>query len=129
MAQEPRKSREEIKREIDRSRDRLARELEGLRYELDIPRKIRHSLQSQTAVWVGAAALIGFAFTFLPRRKKEIYVDAKSGRPPKKHNLLEAGFLLGALKITATLLKPTLTKFIANKMRDFAASDRAPRKE
>lgn len=128
MAQEPRKSREEIKREIDRSRDRLARELEGLRYELDIPRKIRHSLQSQTAIWVGAAAIIGLTLSLLPRRKKEIYVDAKSGRPPKKHRLLEAGFVLGALKIAATLFRPMLTKFIASKMRDFAASDRAPRK-
>jgi hypothetical protein len=128
MAQEPRKPREQIKREIDLSRDRLERDLEGLRYELDIPRRIRKSLQSQTAIWIGAAALIGLALTFLPSRKKEVYLDAKSGRPPKKHNLLEAGFLLGALKITATLLKPMLTKFIASKMRDFAASDRAPRK-
>ena len=128
MAQEPRKPREQIKREIDLSRDRLELDLEGLRYELDIPRRIRKSLQSQTAIWIGAAALIGVALTFLPGRKKEVYVDAKTGRPPKKHNLLEAGFLLGALKITATLLKPMLTKFIAGKMRDFAASDRAPRK-
>ena len=128
MAQEPRKPREQIKREIELSRDRLERELEGLRYELDIPRRIRKSLQSQTAIWIGAAALIGVALTFLPSRKKEVYIDAKSGRPPKKHNLLEAGFLLGALKITATLLKPMLTKFIAGKMRDFAASDRGPHK-
>jgi hypothetical protein len=128
MAQEPRKPREQIKREIDLSRDRLERDLDGLRYELDIPRKIRNSLRSQTAIWIGAAALIGVALTFLPSRKKEVYVDAKSGRPPKKHHLLEAGFLLGALKITATLLKPMLTKFIAGKMRDFAASDRVPRK-
>lgn len=128
MAQEPRKPREQIKREIDLSRDRLERELDGLRYELDIPRKIRNSLKSQTAIWIGAAALIGVALTFLPGRKKEVYVDAKSGRPAKKHHLLEAGFLLGALKITATLLKPMLMKFVANKMRGFAASDRAPRK-
>jgi hypothetical protein len=128
MAQEPRKPREQIKREIDLSRDRLERDLDGLRYELDIPRRIRKSLQSQTAIWIGVAALIGVALTFLPGRKKEVYIDAK-GRPPKKHNLLEAGFLLGALKITATLLRPMLTKFIASKMRDFAASDRAPRKD
>jgi hypothetical protein len=129
MAQEPRKPREQIKREIDLSRDRLARELEGLRYELDIPRKIRNSLQSQTAIWIGAAALIGVALTFLPSRKKEVYVDAKSGRPSKKHNLLEAGFLLGALKITATLLRPMVMKFVANKMRDFSSKSRSPRKE
>lgn len=129
MAQEPRKPREQIKREIDQSRDRLARELEGLRYELDIPRRIRKSLQSQTAIWIGAAALIGLALTFLPGRKKEIYVDAKSGRPPKKHNLLEAGFLLGALKITAALLRPMIMKFVANKMRDFSSKSRSSRKE
>jgi hypothetical protein len=129
MAQEPRKPREQIKREIDLSRDRLERELDGLRYELDIPRRIRKSLQSQTAIWIGAAALIGVALTFLPSRKKEVYVDAKSGRPPKKHNLLEAGFLLGALKITATLLRPMVMKFVANKIRDFSSKSRSSRKE
>ena len=129
MAQEPRKPREQIKREIDLSRDRLERELDGLRYELDIPRKIRNSLRSQTAIWIGAAVLMGVALTFLPGRKKEVYVDAKSGRPTKKHHLLEASFLLGALKITATLLRPMLMKFVVSKMRGFAGSDRAPRKD
>ena len=128
MAQESGKSREQIKRDIDLSRERLARDLDGLRYELDFPRKIRKSLQSQTAIWIGAAVIIGLALTFLPRRKKEISVDAKSGRPLKKHNLLEAGFLLGALKITATLLKPMLMKFVATKMRGFASGERSPRK-
>jgi hypothetical protein len=128
MAKESGKSREQIKRDIDLSRERLARELDGLRYELDIPRKIRRSFQSQTAIWLGAAAIIGLTLTFLPRRKKEIYVDPKLGRPRKKHNLLEAGFLLGALKIAATLLKPMLMKFVANKMQGFGSESRPSRK-
>ena len=127
MAKEPRKSREQIKREIDLSRERLAREVDGLRYELDIPRKIRNSLRSQTTIWIGAAAVIGLALSFLPRRKKEIYLDAKSGRSPTKHPFLEAGFLLGALKIAATLLRPMITKFVAAKMRDFSSKSRSSR--
>ena len=128
MAKESGKSREQIKRDIDLSREQLARELDGLRYELDIPRKIRRSFQSQTAIWLGAAAIIGLTVMFLPRRRKEIYVDPKSGRAPKKHNLLEAGFLLGALKITATLLKPMLMKFVAKKMQGFGSESRPSRK-
>ena len=41
MAEIPRKDRAAIKSDIALSRDRLGRELSGLRYELDIPRKLK----------------------------------------------------------------------------------------
>ena len=48
MAEIPRKDRAAIKSDIALSRDRMARELSGLRYELDIPRKIKNSFRDQT---------------------------------------------------------------------------------
>ena len=120
MAKEPRRreSADALKAELARSRDEIAREVRGLRYELDIPRKIRRSLRENTAVWIGAAVAIGALVVLLPVRKQKVDVDLaqnKKGKPGTK--FLEAGFLLGALRLAATLLKPAITNFVIRKMR------------
>jgi hypothetical protein len=114
---------DELKAEIAASRERLARDLRGLRYELDFPRKIKKSFREQTAVWITAVVVVGTLLIFLPARKKKIYVDAKTGDERKK-KMLEAGFALGALKIAATLLKPTVTGFLKSKIENYMRESR-----
>ena len=110
------KSPEPLKLELVRSRERLGRDLQGLRYELDIPRKFRQSFRDQTVIWVAAAVAVGAIVVLLPRsRKKVVYIDSKSSAKPKTR-LVEAGFLLGALRIAATLLRPVIADFIRQKM-------------
>src|SRR4030081_2464159 len=108
MATKPRQkqSAAELKLEIARSRDEVARDLRGLRYELDIPRRIRRSFREQTTLWVGAAAVVGTLIILLPLRRKKLYVDAKGdAKPKRKRKLLQARFALGVLRLAATLLK------------------------
>jgi hypothetical protein len=117
-----------IKREIERSRARLARDVSGLRYELDIPAKFRRSFREQTILWVAAAVAVGAILVYLPRSRKTVYVDVdRSGK--KKNKILESGLLLGALRIAAPLLKPVVLNFVKSKMRGEPASfARGPRK-
>ena len=91
MAEEPGQDRSlaEIKQRIERSRYDLARDLSGLRYELDFPLRIRKSFQRKTVVWIAGAVVLGLIFTAGSREKK-IYVEAK-GRKKPKETLLEAG--------------------------------------
>lgn len=74
---------EKLREEIARSRERLTRDLRGLRYELDFPRKIRRSFQTQTVLWLAAAAAAGLLFTVLPGRKKKFMSmqKARGNRP------------------------------------------------
>lgn len=117
------KSLHELRQEAAHSRDRLARDLSGLRYELDFPLKFRKSFQRQTAVWIGAAIVVGVIFAVMPARTKKVRVRAKAkGRgEQKKEGILGAGLALGALKVVATMLKPTITRFVAQKMSSYAA--------
>jgi len=46
-----------LREEIARSRELVSRNLGGLRYELDFPRKIRRSFQTQTVLWLAVAGL------------------------------------------------------------------------
>jgi hypothetical protein len=126
MAEIPRKDRAALKSDIALSRDRMGRELTGLRYELDVPRKLKDSFRNSPVVWVGAVAILGIlmATPLLGRRK--VYVRPKfSWRDGKKNqgqNLVEAGALVGVLKFAATLLRPMLVKFVASKVRDYTRS-------
>ena len=127
MAQEPEqeKSLYELRQEVAHSRDRLERDLSGLRYELDFPLKFRKSFQRQTVVWVTAAIVIGVVFAVMPARTKKVpgKMKLKMGNDPNQ-GILNAGLALGALRLAATLLKPVVAKFIAQKMGSYAAGAR-----
>ena len=114
---------EELREEIARSRKLVSRNLSGLRYELDFPRKIRRSFQTQTVLWLAVAAAAGLLFTVLPGRKKKVHVDLKSARK-STGRLLEAGFLLGVLEIAANVLKPVIVSFLKKKVSAFASGSR-----
>lgn len=114
----------ELREEIALSRERVTRTIRGVRSELDFPRKIRKSFQTQTIFWIGGAVVIGALFTVLSRGRKKVYVDAKSsGQAQQK--LLAMGFALGALRLASTLLKPMLVNFVEKKVRGYASGSRS----
>src|ERR1043165_8607151 len=126
MAEKPGqgKSLHELRQEAAHSRDRLGRDLGGLRYELDFPLKFKKSFQRQTVLWIGAAIVIGVLIVALPPRRKKVRVKAKGAKSRGEHQkevILGAGLALGALKLVATMLKPTITQYVAKKMSAYAA--------
>src|SRR3977135_2902239 len=80
MAQKPgqKKSLHELRQEAAHSRDRLARDLSGVRYELDFPLKFRKSFQRQTALWIAAAIVVGVVFAVMPARTRKVRVKART---------------------------------------------------
>jgi hypothetical protein len=116
----------ELRAEVGRSRERVARDLRGLQYELDFSGKLRRSFREQRVSWLTAAAAVGTLIVLLPVRKKKIYVDAKkAGKREKK--FLEAGFILGASKIAASVLRPVIVDFLKNRLTDYTGRSRARR--
>jgi hypothetical protein len=120
MAEIPRKDRAAIKSDIALSRDRMARELSGLRYELDIPCKIKNSFRDQTAIWIGSLAVMGLLIAIAPARRKKVYVRAKDNAKENGQGLLRAGALVGVLKFAATLLRPALVKFVTSRITGYS---------
>ena len=109
------KSTDELRVDVLRSRERVERDLQGLHYELDFPRKFRRSFREQTVSWLAAAAAVGALIALVPMRKKKIYVDAKSGRK-QKEKLAETGAALAALKIGASLIRPAIVEFLKSRL-------------
>ncbi len=117
------KSIDELTAEIALSRERVARDLRGVKYELDLPAKFRRSFRQQTVSWITAAAAVGALIALAPMRKKKIYVDAKHSRKSKK-KLVETGFALAMLKIAANLARPVIVEFVKNRLSDFGGQQR-----
>ena len=117
------KSIDELTAEIAQSRERLARDVRGLHYELDFPAKIRRSFREKTVSWLSAAAAVGALIALAPMRKKKIYVDAKNSRKSKK-KLVETGFALAMLKIAVSLARPVVVEFVKNRLTDFGGQSR-----
>lgn len=125
MAEKPRpdKSPEQLSEQLARSRDAVARNITGVRYELDFPRKLRRSFRRETMLWVGAAVAVGVLIAVAPARKKKVYVPPKRG-DKQKERLLEAGFVLGALKIAASLLRPVIVDLVRTRVLGLPAPPR-----
>jgi hypothetical protein len=125
MAETPgrNKSIDELTAEIVSSRERVGRELRGLRHELDFPAKFRRSFREQTVSWITAATAVGALIALAPMRRKKIYVDAKSSRKSQK-KLVETGFALAALKVVAGLARPVIVEFVKNRLTDFRGKSR-----
>jgi hypothetical protein len=112
------KSIEELTAEIGQSRERVARDLRGLKYEVDFPAKFRRSFREQTVSWLSAAAAVGALIALAPMRKKKVYVNAKTGRKSHK-KLVESGVALAVLKIVANLARPAIIEFVKTRLTDF----------
>jgi hypothetical protein len=120
------KSIDELTEKIAQSRERVARDLRGLHYELDFPAKFRRSFRKQTVSWITAAGAVGVLIALAPMRKKKIYVDAKNSRKTNR-KLVETGFALAVLKIAANLARPVIVEFVKNRLTDFGGQSRRKR--
>jgi hypothetical protein len=118
------KSDAELKQEVARSREDLALRLERVREEVDLPRKIRRSVRREPVPWIIGAIAVGLLVTAVVTRKRKVYVDGR-GAPRSKHALLEAGFVLGALRIAAGLLKPVVMNFVQKKLGSYSSRGRS----
>jgi hypothetical protein len=112
----------DLRQQIAHSRDHLGRELEGLRYELNIPLKFRKSFQRHTPMWVAGTALAGLLYAIrpAPRKVKEIRVTGKSGEEKKgeeqKKGLITAGLAMGALRLAGSMLRPVVISYVSRRL-------------
>jgi hypothetical protein len=96
--------------DVEESRERLSTAMRETRSAFDFPRRIQRSFRQQPAVWVIGAVLVGVAVVMIPRRKVVYVNDGK--KSSGKSKVIETGFLLGAARIAATLLKPVVLNFV-----------------
>ena len=115
----------ELKQQIARSREEIGHRLSRVREEADVGRKIRRSVRREPVPWIVGAIAVGLIITGIVTRNKKVVVDIARKGTKTKSALLETGFLLGALRIAATLLKPVVVKFVQQKFGHYSPPDRS----
>ncbi len=120
------KSIADIRQEIADSRERMTRDLGGLRYELDFPLKFRRSFQRNTALWISAAVMTGVvltarATTWKKPPKVKVVDSGKAKGEQQRRSLVEAGLVTAAVKFAATLLRPIVVGFVKKAVSDYTA--------
>lgn len=104
--------------EIARTRVELTGATERLRGAMDVPARLRRSVQNNRAKWVAGASITALALVLIRRRKKIVYVERSTG------DLLgsagKAGMLLGGLKIFVGLAKPLFGEVAKARLLDLA---------
>ncbi len=95
--------------DVEASRERLVSAVRDTRSALDFPKRIQRSFRRQPATWIVGAVVVGAVVMMMPRRKV-VYIHDSKKHPKSK--VLEAGFLMGAARIAATLLRPMVLNFV-----------------
>jgi len=118
-------SQAELKQQISRSREDITHRLTRVREEADVPRKIRRSVRREPVPWIIGAIAVGLIITGIVTRNKKVIVDVARKGTKTKSALLETGFLLGALRVAATLFKPVIVKFVEEKFGHYGTRSRS----
>ena len=106
----------ELRRRISASRAEVARDVGGMRYELNFPLKVKKSFQRNTVFWVGSALALGLLVALLRARTHKVYVGAAGKKVRGNKSLLEGGAILTAIKLAGPLLQPVIMGYFAKKM-------------
>jgi hypothetical protein len=115
----------ELKQQIARSREDITQRLGRVRDEADVSRKIRRSVRREPVPWIIGAIAVGLIITGIVTRNKKVIVDVARKGTKTKSALLETGFLLGALRVAAMLLKPMVVKFVEQKFGHYSTRERS----
>jgi hypothetical protein len=77
---------------LDDDRQKMAVQVSELKEDYNVPRRLRGSVQKYPWSWIMGAVLVGFLFSRLPARRKEVYLwaDPLPGKPSGEVHLRPA---------------------------------------
>ena len=61
---------------LDDARQKMAIQVSELKEDYNVPHRLRGSVQKYPRSWIMGAVLVGFLFSRLPARRKEVYLSA-----------------------------------------------------
>jgi hypothetical protein len=105
--------------EIAATRVELRDASEHLRAAMDVPSRVRRSVQQHRARWIGGATAAALLLVVLRRRKKVVYVERSTGDFLGAAG--KAGMVLTGLKLVLSLAKPVLGELAKTRLADLTA--------
>lgn len=109
----------ELSARLSRSRTQIARQLDNLKDDMDVPSHIKQSFTAHRIPWIGAATLLGWGLSRLRKNSQVITKETIVEEPLKNLALLP-----GVAKLLFQAARPALTAFATQKIAEIAANRR-----
>jgi hypothetical protein len=107
----------ELAADLERARGRLARNFGVLRHDLDVGTHLKESFHQNKAAYISGATFLGLLLSWLPARRKKVYVARKAKEGIKE--VEKAGIWLVLLQFVFNAVRPMLTSLISKQLTDF----------
>lgn len=127
MADDTRKS--ELIADLAKARAELTARARVARRELDFAARWKASFRRHALSWLGGAGLLGLLMTWPRGRKKVVVKPLWQRKDTPEEKVVKTGLLLTVLKITFDLFRPALTKWVTNRVTDYASAGFSKRKQ
>jgi hypothetical protein len=105
---------------LARARQQLDSSGRNVRRALDVPARIRSSLRSHPAIWLGGGLLAGIVISQLLRRPRTTSAGKEKGRHGALPKAGAAGLLVAAGKVVFDILRPVLVKWMVHQATPLA---------
>ena len=117
----------ELIAELARSRSGMTLHAGQVKYQSDVPRRLKSSFRDHVGVWLTGALVTGGAISLLPARERKVYVNplSKSGRakakPPTSdvENPKKASFWMTLLGLLMPIIKPIATRLLTKHLSTY----------
>ena len=104
---------------LDDDRQKMALQVSELKEDYNVPHRLRGSVQKYPWSWIMGAVLVGFLFSRLPARRKEVYLwaDPLQGRPSLEvHPPLAEKDESRATNKIWSLIKPLISAYVSREV-------------
>jgi len=95
--------------------------LESLGHSLNVPERFQKSVRRNQVSWLTGAGIAGWLLSRLPARKKRVKVIAvknSHGVAKEVKEVATAGLFMTLLRLSLSLLKPAIARFLSQKLSD-----------
>ena len=119
---------DELIAELARSRSGMTLHAGQVKYQSDVPRRLKSSFRDHVGVWLTGALVTGGAISLLPAREKKVYVNplSKTGRAKAKTKIItevenpkKAGFWVTLLGLLMPIIKPIATRLLTKHLSTY----------
>ena len=116
----------ELIAELARSRSGMTLHVEQVRYQSDVPRRLKSSFRHHVGLWLTGALVTGGAISLLPAREKKVYVNplskagkAKAVKHSEQQDIKKPGFWMTLLGLLMPVIKPIATRLLTKHLSTY----------
>ena len=116
----------ELIAELARARSGISLHAGQVKYQSDVPRRLKSSFRHHVGLWLTGALVTGGAMSLLPAREKKVYINplsksgkAKASKVKDVESPRKSGFWMTLLGLLMPVIKPIVTRLLTKHLSTY----------